>query len=137
MWGFNVETNLADRVEAAKWLLRASSCDQLSDLTPSEHRNALRNYCFVASPPGNGLDTHRTWEAMYLRCVPIILRSHMSERYEGLGLPLWIVDSYGELLDTTEEELRDIYENVIRKSQSEALWSEYWFSKIKSRLANK
>ena len=34
------------------------------------------------------------WEAMYLGCVPIVLRSHITQSYEALGLPVWLVDSF-------------------------------------------
>jgi hypothetical protein len=132
MWEFNVNINFVERGEAAKWLLRANTCDHLPDSTPSEHRNSLERYCFVASPPGSSLDNHLTWEAMYLGCVPIVLRSHMSERYAGLGLPIWVLDSYSELLNLQESELKAIYDNMIPKFNNKAMWCEFWFSKIKS-----
>jgi hypothetical protein len=30
---------------------------------------------WVLSPPGNGVDCHRTWEALYLGVTPIVLRT--------------------------------------------------------------
>ena len=30
------------------------------------------HFAFVASPSGNGLDCHRTWEALLLRSIPIV-----------------------------------------------------------------
>ena len=32
-------------------------------------------YAFVASPPGNGFDCHRTWEALVLGCIVIVQNS--------------------------------------------------------------
>ncbi|NBQ42369.1 MAG: hypothetical protein EBU23_07500, partial [Mycobacteriaceae bacterium] len=35
---------------------------------------AVRNHKFVACPRGNGVDTHRTWEALYMGSIPILRR---------------------------------------------------------------
>ena len=32
-------------------------------------------FAFVASPPGNGFDCHRTWEALILGCIVIVQNS--------------------------------------------------------------
>jgi hypothetical protein len=98
----------------------------LGDLTVGKHQKALARYAFVASPPGNGLDTHRTWEAMYLNCVPIVKRSFMTEEFERLGLPIWIVDSYEELKKYDENALKAKYLELEPKFKSDALWFDYW-----------
>ena len=51
---------------------------------------------FVASPPGNGLQSHRTWEALAAGRVPIVLRTGgpMDDLYEGL--PVLLVDGWSE-----------------------------------------
>lgn len=36
---------------------------------------------FCASPHGNGLDCHRTWEALCLGCVPIVKSSPLDDLY--------------------------------------------------------
>ena len=38
----------------------------------------LKKHKFVVSPPGNGIDCHRNWEAIYLGCIPIVLNSHFA-----------------------------------------------------------
>ncbi len=62
-------------------------------------------YAFVISPPGNGLDCHRTWEALALGCIPIVMRSGslLDLLYESL--PILLVDDYSVI---TEEALRNI-----------------------------
>jgi hypothetical protein len=131
MWAFNLETDPVGRKKAANELVNASIADRFGLLTPKQHRGALTRYSFVASPPGNGLDCHRTWEAMYLGCVPIVLRSHMTQNYELLGLPVWVVDSFEELRDLTEEQLQAKYLELSPKFGSEAMWAKYWISRIK------
>ena len=131
MWAFDVETNPIVREKAANELVNIPIADRLGLITPKLHRSALTAYSFVASPPGNGLDCHRTWEAMYLGCVPIVLRSHMTQSYEALGLPVWLIDSFDELRDLTEEQLQAKYLELGPKFESEAMWASCWISRIR------
>lgn len=130
MWGFNVGTNRELRQVASQELLKAPVADHFGQMSPKLHRETLARYAFVASPPGNGLDTHRTWEAMYLRCVPVVLRSAMAMEYEKIGLPVWVIDSYEELTKLTEVDLALSYAAFKPRFDSPALWSEYWMSRI-------
>ena len=59
-------------------------------------------YKYVISPHGNGLDCHRTWEALALGCIPVVKTSPLDPLFRGL--PVMIVhdwkDITQELLDT-------------------------------------
>lgn len=126
MWCFSVHTNLDVRVAATNDLSECELADKFDNLSRKEHQEKLRSYAFVASPPGNGLDTHRTWEAMYQGCVPILLRSYLADSYWNLGLPVWVVGSYGELAANTEAQLREKYAEIQPRFSSEALWIDFW-----------
>jgi hypothetical protein len=52
-------------------------------------------YRFVLSPLGNGLDCHRTWEALCLGCIPIVHSSPLNSLWEGL--PVWVVETWSEV----------------------------------------
>jgi hypothetical protein len=131
MWTFNILTNKSERLVAANSLLNNFLADNLGTLTPRQHQEALNRYCFVAAPPGNGLDTHRAWEAMYLGCIPIVLRSHMTEYYEQIGLPIWVIDSYSDLVRFGEAELLEKFKVLSKRFKSEALTSMYWERQIR------
>ena len=62
----------------------------------------LQHYKFVLSPPGNGPDAHRTWEALMMGCVPVVLKGPLDELYEGL--PVLMLDSWDELTPTVLEQ---------------------------------
>lgn len=130
MWGFSERTNPPVRSTVAGHLTQIAVADRQPYLSAADHRKALATYAFVASPPGNGLDTHRTWEAMYLRCVPIVLRSEMTERYAKLGLPVWVVDSYAELSAQNEQTLKVLYQQFLPSFEAEPLWMPYWLERI-------
>jgi hypothetical protein len=89
-------------------------------------------YTFVASPHGNGLDCHRTWEALCLGCIVIVKSSPLDELYTDL--PVLIVKEWN---DITESLLLQTIENFKNKKfLFEKLTLEYWMNKITSVLDN-
>ncbi len=78
----------------------------------STWKNML-DYAFVLSPFGNGMDCHRTWEALLCGCIPIVRSSVFDELFEGL--PVLIVDKWEdvslELLVSTLAHFKDKYDN--------------------------
>lgn len=54
--------------------------------------NHLKTSDFVLCPRGNGIDTHRFWEAIYMGCIPICLESEMlpcQRKLPHLALSSW------------------------------------------------
>ena len=77
----------------------------------------MRKTLFVPCPAGNGIDTHRVWESIYLGAVPVILKS------ESCGHEKWpvlLVDNWQYLIDKNLFDLQKIYENYAL-SQKESL----------------
>ena len=99
----------------------------------SESWATQTEYAFVVSPPGNGLDCHRTWEALNLGCIPIIVRVRFTEDTEWRvdcydDLPVLVVDRWEditkELLDTTVTKFREKQFNYAK------LTLKYWVDRI-------
>lgn len=88
-----------------------------------------KQYKFVISPPGAGFDCHRTWEALYVGCIPIVLSSTLNELYAGL--PILIVDSWDQINETFLLQQYDII-RCRHSSQNfmEQLRLGYWTRKI-------
>ena len=55
----------------------------------------LKKFKFCLSPEGNGIDCYRTWEALYMRTIPICKRSVMIEKF-AKTFPIYIVDDWKE-----------------------------------------
>ena len=55
----------------------------------------IYNHKFVICPEGNGIDTHRKWETLYLKSIPIEKRNINSSFYEDL--PICFVDSWEDI----------------------------------------
>jgi hypothetical protein len=76
-----------------------------------EYLMALGQHRFVLSPRGNGLDAHRTWEALLVGAIPIVRSSALNPLYDGL--PVLIVNDWPEV---TPALLREFLTNyTIRK----------------------
>jgi hypothetical protein len=71
-------------------------------------RGLARSY-FTVSPRGNGIDCHRTWEALYLRSIPIVTRSAITERHRDL--PLIVLDDWAEFktIEFSAQRYRDVW----------------------------
>ena len=80
---------------------------------------------YVLSPHGNGLDCHRTWEALALKCIPIIKSSPLDPLYKDL--PIIIINNW---TDVTPELLEN-YNSLNYNNYSEKLLLEYWKQQIK------
>jgi hypothetical protein len=64
-----------------------------------EYLTKLRTHNFVLCPEGNGVDTHRLWETLYMGGIPIIKASpYMNTLVKNL--PVLIVDEWKQILDT-------------------------------------
>ncbi len=88
-----------------------------------------RQYPFWLSPRGNGLDCHRTWEALYLDVIPIVWNSSLNVLYENL--PVVIIQNYTELTETfLRQKLHEIsmkkYQPMTTGYQFEKLRNAYW-----------
>ena len=71
-------------------------------INASTFHSMLRKTLFVPCPAGNGLDTHRVWEAIYLGAVPVILES---EFCGDTTWPVIVIKNWSELLEKSKEEL--------------------------------
>ena len=91
-----------------------------------------RKHRFVLSPPGAGIDCHRTWEAIAVGCIPIVLSSNLNELYTDL--PVLVVESWNQINAEYLAEQYDIIEQ--RRAEGgyrfEKLTLEYWTERIRN-----
>lgn len=87
------------------------------------------NHSYVICPEGNGIDTHRTWECLYLGTIPIEKRNINNQFY--IDLPILFVDDWEEV---TEERLSG--ENRFKGRDTNwnynKLLFKYWQSKVRA-----
>jgi len=124
---FRVATNPAVRRPLTELL----ATHDLSNLAVdrASYRKSLRETLFVLSPPGNGLDCHRTWEAVYLGAVPVVLRSSFAPSLLERA-PILAVDKWDDVLDLSRAELEDLYVSCRTSSEPGACLMPRWFDEI-------
>ena len=83
-------------------------------------------YAFVISPLGNGLDCHRTWEALVLGCIVIVKTSPIDYLYEDL--PVWIVKEWSDVSAESALNIIEIFK--YRVWNMDRLTLRYWMDTI-------
>lgn len=93
-------------------------------LSPKRFAHEMNGYKFVACPRGNGIDTHRFWEALYRGSIPIVITSKWSNSLKYLDLPLIEVSNWAEAGDA----IKKFSDQSPPKLPSEikSLWLPYW-----------
>lgn len=74
----------------------------------------MTEYAFVLSPFGNGMDCHRTWEALLCGCIPIVRASVFNELFDEL--PVLIVDKWEDV--TLQLLKQTVYEFKLKHQQN-------------------
>lgn len=94
---------------------------------------SIKHHDFVLCPRGNGRDTHRLWETLYLGSTPIVKRGDLPENLLN-NFPIWIVNKWSEALDPAA---RSIAREKILNSKWDVnrLRQSYWNSVIASHLS--
>ena len=84
---------------------------------------------FVLCPPGNGIDTHRLWEALYCQTIPVALANPGMDSFRDL--PILFVNSFEKL---TRDFLESEYE---RMASAEWNWPRlflpWWRDRIRAQ----
>jgi len=93
-FNFNIETNRSKR-EICYEILK-NKIDWLPNIPPKENLTRLKEYEFCICPEGNGVDTHRLWEALYLKIVPIVIKSEFSNILQKYKIPLVILENWND-----------------------------------------
>ncbi len=101
-------------------------------LTPMEYAKFSSSFKFIASPRGNGLDTHRFWEALYRGSHPLVLDNSWARSMEAYGIPLIRLSYWNRAeIEAAINAPRFLMSNP---AQSDALWWPYWRKLISEAL---
>jgi hypothetical protein len=85
-------------------------------------------FAFVLSPHGNGLDCHRTWEALALNHIVLVPSSSLNDLYTGL--PVVPLDSWDQVTSENLAIWMDRYSaGAVEPGK---LTNEYWIDRMRS-----
>lgn len=93
---FKVSTNVIKRNECLI-AINKKSIENIFYKKPSEYLKELSNHKYCICPEGNGLDSHRFWEALWVESIPITLRNPLTEQIQKLGIPCILLNNWDEL----------------------------------------
>jgi hypothetical protein len=109
----DVNTNYTERTNCLKEIYPIVNSEKIN--FESYLRQISKSY-FVISPNGNGIDCHKTWEAFYLKSIPIVTRS-INVRYYENKYPFIVINDWSQFnqLNLTEE----LYHKIINNANYE------------------
>lgn len=111
-------------------------CRDETGIEPAPRRDyepylrGLASSYFCIAPRGNGIDTHRVWEALYLRTVPIVTRSLMVDQHTDL--PIVTLDDWSEF--RSEDFSPELYHRLMDGWNPDVLELDHYLERIQSTL---
>jgi hypothetical protein len=95
----NPNTNPSLRIPLLQRLLELRNVTIINGLSFEDYLSEVADHEFVISPPGNGYDCHRTWEALYVGARPVVWEAHsgVARKYFGY-LPVVEISTINDLL---------------------------------------
>jgi hypothetical protein len=101
---FDVRTNPAERA----YCIAQTGIEPAPKVDPERFYDRLASAWFCISPAGNGVDCYRTWQALYLRTIPVVTRSVLTEQHPDL--PFVVLDDWSEFREVDFSP--ELYERV-------------------------
>jgi len=95
-----------------------------------QYLDNIYNHKYVFCPRGNGMDTHRLWESIYMNTFPIVKKDINNQFYSDM--PILFVDNWCDVTFDYLIEMCPVLEEQRRTFNKERLTFEYWKNKIKN-----
>lgn len=127
---FNPATYPKERLDVESLFAEQPWCVVSPVKELSQYCHDLSKSKFVLSPRGNGLDCHRTWEALLMGAIPVVRSSTLDPLFADL--PVLIVDDWRAI---TESYLNEQYEVLkLKPCNRKKLFINYWIMQIQSEV---
>ena len=123
---FNPQTN-PTRKDIYKLLENNLNVTKFINYDHKFYLQELSKHKLAICPEGNGLDTHRIWESLLVKTLPVVLKSNFSLNFKNLGVPLLLVESWSELKEFDKSKIENTYFEYKNKiTNNEFTKIEYW-----------
>jgi hypothetical protein len=125
---FNVASAFRERISALRSVRELPNVTLEQPIPTKSGRlqylRKIREHDFVLAPSGNGIDTHRFWEALYLGSIPIARKTPITTQL-ARELPCVLVDYWEQLAEASFLDSR--YEALANaKFDSGRLRQSFW-----------
>ena len=125
-FNFNINTNVKNRKKCYDIII-SKNIENIENKDYYNYLKCLSSYKFAICPEGNGIDTHRFHECLYLKTIPICLHNHVTYYYSKL-YPVVLLDKW-----------EDLNILVLKKFYELTNWNNYnllSFNNLKNLLIN-
>tara|TARA_Y100000591_G_C21787565_1_gene674678 strand:- start:828 stop:1424 length:597 start_codon:yes stop_codon:yes gene_type:complete len=96
--------------ENINYLENKSWVTKINKMSFDEYINNINNYKFVLCPIGNGVDTFRFWETVFMGSIPVIESCKLNDLYEKVNC--LVVNKFEDLSKKDLENYEKKYENL-------------------------
>jgi hypothetical protein len=132
-FGFFINCN-PERVWLKELLDGMKVAEAIDEKEQFNYFKRMADFGFTISPEGNGIDCHRTWEALYFNTIPFVKRSPLTEYFQGLGIPLILIDDWKKIVDFDDESiLKNKYAELKDTLENPAIYMYFWIDLILSK----
>jgi hypothetical protein len=116
-----------NRVESVRQaLLRTDIYEVQREYMPANrYFKGIRDFQFVLCLEGNGFDTHRIWECLYLNIFPVVVNSAWAKSLQKFNLPIMYINSIQDISRIELENFLEVHQGADSDS-SDVLWTPYW-----------
>jgi hypothetical protein len=127
---FNKQNNITVRSEVLSIINNSKGViyreSEISNQGRIQFLKDLREYSIVLAPEGNGFDTHRLWETLYMGGTPLIKRSNYLPKILN-ELPVIVVDDWLDL--NNKRKIERLWESAqSNRFHSNYLEASYWLN---------
>ena len=113
-FNFQIGTNAQKRQRCFEILSQQKKLQFSANVEQDAYLKALMAHKYAICPEGNGTDTHRFWECLYLKTIPICLKNPVTVYYSTM-YPVYLLDDWTS--DFSSTDLTNFYNT--------ADWSRY------------
>lgn len=93
---FNIRTNGPERIACKEQVEKTGLVFEGPQPNFESYLKHLATFKYALCPPGNGIDSHRIWECLYLGVIPIVKRSVFAEKLKEKIPCVIILNSWTE-----------------------------------------
>ncbi len=133
---FTTSNNLKERTDALNYAKMKSDVTfestEINDFARTRFLQQCRNHSLTLCPEGNGFDTHRLWEVLYMGGTPIVKKSNFLPKVLD-SLPVIFIDEWKQILDNSFLEKEWLHAQT-RRSNLEALEIGFWLQRINAQI---
>ena len=126
---FTIANNKEHRTDVMKKLKDNILSVIVEHKTHLDYLKEIKEYKWIPSPKGNGIDCHRTWETLYMGSIPLVDDTINTRFFKQLGLPIILISEWDNInIEWLKEQTKNIEYNY------DSLDINWWSKKIKSYL---